>query len=93
MMTSVFSRLLTISTFCKGDWSMKVYSLIAPTNSEIREVLLSIWLSRSAISTEAEILTNAARAVPASSVVKSCSNAAGFTFFRARSAASCHRSF
>ena len=31
-----------MSTFCTGDWSMKVYSLIAPTRSEIREVLLSI---------------------------------------------------
>ena len=52
-----------MSTFCIGDWSMKVYSLMAPTNSEIREVLCSICASSSEISREAEILTNAARAV------------------------------
>ena len=45
---------------------MKVYSLIARTRSEIRDVLLSISFSRFAISTEAAILTSAARAVSAS---------------------------
>ena len=72
---------------------MKVYSLIAPTSSEIREVLLSISFNRSAISMEAEILTSAARAVSASSVANNCSSTSGLKFLRARSAASCHKSF
>ena len=42
---------------------MWVYSLMAPTKSDIREVLLSISCNRLAISSEAAILTRAARAV------------------------------
>ena len=66
---------------------------MARTRSEIREVPLSISFSRVATSTEAAILTRAARAVPASRVANNDSSASGWTFFRARSAASCHRSF
>src|SRR6202522_2874535 len=72
---------------------MYVYSLIARTRSEIREVLLSISFSKFATSTEAAILTSAARAVPASRAANNDSSASGLIFFRARSAASCHRSF
>ena len=50
---------------------MNVYSLIAHTRSEIREVLLSISCNRPAISTEEDILTSAARAVAASRVLLS----------------------
>ena len=66
---------------------------MAPTRSEIRDVLLSISSSRFAISTEAAIRTSAARAVSASRVANSDSSTSGFTPLRARSAASCHKSF
>ena len=45
---------------------MNVYSLIAWTRSEIRDVLLSIVVNSSATSIEHSILTSAARAVSAS---------------------------
>ena len=57
-----------------------MYSLIARTRSEIRDVLLSISFSRFAISTEAAILTRAARAVSASRVANNDSSASGFMF-------------
>ena len=62
-------------------------------STEIRDVLLSISFSRFATSTDAAILTRAARAVSGSSAANNDSSAAGWTHFRARSAASCHKSF
>ena len=72
---------------------MNVYSLIARTRSEILDVLLSISFTSPAISIEVEILTRAARAVPASSVAKRLSKASGVKLRLANSAASCQRSF
>ena len=72
---------------------MYVYSLIARTKSEMRDVPLSISFSRVATSTEAAILTRAARAVSASRVANNDSSASGLTFLRASSAAICHKSF
>src|SRR5712692_2932851 len=66
---------------------------MARTKSEIRAVLLSISFNRPATSTEAAILTRAARAVSASRIENNDSSASGLTFLRARSAASCHRWF
>ncbi len=54
---------------------------------------LSISLSNVATSTDAAILTSAARAVAGSRVANRDSSASGFTFLRANSAAICHKSF
>ena len=53
---------------------------MARTRSEMRDVLLSISFSRVATSTEAAILTRAARAVSASRIANSDSSASGLTF-------------
>ena len=79
-MVRVVSRLFTMSTFCSGVWSMYVYSLMARTRSEMRDVPLSISFSRVATSTDAAILTRAALAVSASSVANNDSSASGLTF-------------
>ncbi len=71
---------------------MYVYSLMAFTRSEMRDVLLSISSSSDATSSDAAMRTSAARAVLASIDPSICSNASGSTFLRARSAASCQRS-
>ena len=53
---------------------------MARTRSEIRDVLLSISFNSLATSTEAAILTRAARAVSASRVENKDSSTSGFTF-------------
>ena len=63
------------------------------TRSEILDVLLSISFSTPATSPNAEIRHKAKRAVSASNIANRCSKVSGRKFLRARSDASCQRSF
>ena len=67
--------------------------LVGMMSDRIREVLLSISFNRLATSTEAAILISAALAVSASRLANNDSNTSGLMSRRARSAASCHKSF
>ncbi len=71
---------------------MKVYSLMARTRSEMRAVLLSIWSSNDATSSEAAMRTNAARAVSPLHRPEQVLEGLRSTLRRDRSAANCHRS-
>jgi hypothetical protein len=72
---------------------MYVYCLIAPTRSAIREVLLSISFNKLAISSEAAILTTAARTVSASSLSNKGWSVDGVIPLCANSADNCHELF